>query len=364
MDSLQEIQSAIDSFYEQTKKLVGTTIVERENWNNTVTFESVKHYAYGIGDDSPRWVDANYVIAGGRRVAPPAYLTSVFYPMLHGANIQAPLSSLIGEIEYIWSSPVYVGDAITANATISDCYEKTGRKGRRMIFVISKVEYMNQKKEKIAESKGTMIRSTQVGSELMLQRSVYRYSQSELEQIEKQIMMKFRRGHEGRKFSEVKVGDDLGAVVKGPLTIGDMVAWNAGNGPGYRAAELAWKDVRKSPHTAVINPLTGHPVKYSLQHEDLHLSSQRGMPLPFANGVMVFAWCSTLITSWIGDSDLLSNLRVRLGEPYFYGDTAWVAGKVASRETVNGKNVVGIELAATNQLGGSMASGSAKVVLQ
>jgi len=119
-------------------------------------------------------------------------------------------------------------------------------------------------------------------------------------------------------------------------------------------------DVVKAPHTAVKNPVTGWPVKYSQQHEDFHLAAQRGMPGPFDNGVMRFAWVCPLLTNWMGDAATLKRLYVQVRTPGIYGDTTWYRGTVA--EKLDG-GVVKIRITGINQVGITTTTGEAEVVL-
>jgi acyl dehydratase len=142
-----------------------------------------------------------------------------------------------------------------------------------------------------------------------------------------------------------------------------MVCWNAGLGPAYKAGRLGYLDLLKAPHAAVRNPVTGWRVKYSQQHEDFNLASQRGMPGPFDNGVMRFAWVCPLVTNWMGDEGWLRKLYVQVKTPNIYGDTTWYKGKVLEKTKENGKGVVKIGISGVNQVRVTTTEGRAEVVL-
>jgi acyl dehydratase len=330
-----EVDARIEEFIARTRALNGSEVRERDAWNTEASADAIRHFAYGTDDGNPLWLDANY--AAGRRygkvMAPPAFLVSVLYPILHGAPMDAPLSSLIGGLEFEWFQPIFVGDKLRAKSVQKDMYEKKSSTGRRLIFVISECTYWNQQDVVVAKATGTMIRATQVGTELLFERPIYRYTERELEAIGKAFQEERRTGPEKVSWEAVSVGDDIPPIVRGPLTIGDMVCWNAGLGPSYKAGRLGYLDL--APHTAVRNPVTGWKVKYSQQHEDFNLASQRGMPGPFDNGVMRFAWVAPLITNWIGDEGFLRRLYVQVRTPNIYGDTTWYRGKIVGKSRVS-----------------------------
>jgi acyl dehydratase len=363
--ALELADKLIDEFIERTKALDGRVVHERSSWNREVTQDSIRHFAFGIGDDNPMWLDRGYAAdAGHKRLpAPPAYLCSVLYPILHGAPMVAPLSSLIGGLEYQYFAPVLEGDRIDAVAIQKNTYEKKSSSGRRLIFVISEVTYTNQREETVGTATGTMIRATQVGEDLLYSPPLYRYRKEELDRIAAAIHAEKRRGGVPLTVDQVQPGKGIPGIVRGPLTIGDMVCWQAAIGPSYRAGALGYLDCIKAPHTAVTNPITGWPVKYSQQHEDVHLAAQRGMPGPFDNGVMRYAWVSPLITNWMGDLGSLRRLSVQVRRPHIYGDTIWYSGTIV--EKVAGKDGTQIKIAikGVNQLGNLTTTGEAEVLV-
>jgi acyl dehydratase len=363
--ALREADKLIDEFIERTRALDGKVVHERSCWNRDVTQDSIRHFAYGIGDDNPMWLDAAYAERSRYKclAAPPAYLCSVLYPILHGAPMEVPLCSLIGGLEYRYLQPVLEGDRIDAVAIQKETHEKRSSSGRRLIFVISEVTYTNQRGETVGTATGTMIRATQVGDELLFDRPLHRYRKDELDLIAAGIRSEKRTGNKRLMADDVQVGQALPAIVRGPLTIGDMVCWQAAIGPSYRAGPLGYLDCLKAPHTAVTNPITGWPVKYSHQHEDVHLAAQRGMPGPFDNGVMRFAWVSPLLTNWMGDEGELRRLSVQVRKPHIYGDAVWYSGRVIEKDALDGGCTVKIAITGVNQLGKLTTSGEAEVFL-
>jgi hypothetical protein len=183
-----------------------------------------------------------------------------------------------------------------------DFYEKRNREGRRLNFVISEVTYRNQRNELVATARGTMIMATQVGMRKMMEHTPPRYADADLKRLDNAWRSEYRRGGETLYFEDVQVGSSIPEIVRGPLTIGDLVAWNPAIGPSYKAGSWGYLDLTRAMHTAMFNPVTNFPVKYSQQHEDFTLAAGRGMPALFDNGVMRFAWAAPLITNWIGTS--------------------------------------------------------------
>jgi acyl dehydratase len=358
-----EIDAQIDKYVARTRELTGHEVREREPWNTEVSADAIRHFAYGTDDDNPLWRDPDYAARTrhGANMAPPAFLVSVLYPILHGAPMRAPLASLIGGVAYEWFERIRLGDQLRATSVQKDFYEKKSGRGRRLNFVISEVTYWNQSGQVVGKATGTMIMASQVGEQLQMERRVRRYGEDELAELDCAFKAETRAGECGPAFEDLAVGDELPRIMRGPLTIGDMVCWNAAIGPSYKAGRWGHLDLQKSAHTAVHNPATGFAVKYSQQHEDFNLAAQRGMPGPFDNGVMRFAWVAPLVTNWMGDDGFLAKLHVQVRQPGIYGDIQTYRGRVAALDAE--RAVARIEITGTNQENEISTSGHAEVVL-
>jgi len=358
-----DAEKRIEEFIARTKEMDGKEVREREAWNSEASPDAIRHFAYGIDDDNPLWLDPAYAAKTphGGLLAPPAFLVSVLYPILHGAPMAVPLSSLIGGVAFAWERNIAAGDRLRASSVQKESYVKTNKAGRRLIFIISECTYTNQRDEVVAKGTGTMIRTLQEGTELLYDRPVKRYGGDEIEKIEAAYRAEKRTGAGPLRFEEVAAGDALPPLVRGPLTIGDMVAWNAGNGPSFKAGRRGYLDLEKAPHNAVLIPQIGIKVKNSQQHEDFNLAAGRGMPGPFDNGVMRFAWVSPFVTNWMGDAGFLERLSVQVRRPMIYGDTVWYAGEVAEKSEA--ERTVTVQITGTNQEGELATAGEAVVRL-
>ncbi len=357
-----EAESQIEDFIDKSRALTGKEVRERQAWNNGASADAIRHFAYGIDDDNPLWLDPDYAAGTPHKKlqVPPAFFVSVLYPILHGAPVAAPLSSLIGGVEFEWLRPVFAGEKLRATSVQKEMFEKTNKAGRKLIFIIGEFTYFSGEEEVVARATGTMIRTLQEGDSLLYDREVTFYGEEEIQKIEAEYRAEKRTGADTIHWEEVSVGDELPPVLRGPLTIGDMVAWSAALGPSYKAGRLGYLDIIKAPHNAVVTPKIGLPVKNSQQHEDFTLAAGRGMPGPFDNGVMRFAWSTPFVTNWMGDAGFLRRHDCKVRKPMIYGDTIRYTGKVA--EKGEGGSVT-VEFTGVNQLGELASQGSAEVIL-
>ena len=235
--SEDDANKKIDDFIAQTCALSGQVVVERALWNTTAAADAIRHFCYGIGDDNPLWLDPDYADKSpyGRLAAPPTFLISVLYPILHGAPVDVPMHSLVVEIEYRWFQSVFEGDRLRAYSKLKSAFEARKRRGRRSVYVISETDYLNHRGEIVAQAICTLMRRSRTDGDMLLDRPVYRYSLEELERIAAALKQESRTGNQQLFAEKVDIGDKLPTLTRGPLTIGDMVCWQAAIGPSYRA---------------------------------------------------------------------------------------------------------------------------------
>ena len=93
------------------------------------------------------------------------------------------------------------------------------------------------------------------------------------------------------------------------------------------------------------------------------MCNQRGMPLPFANGVNMYAMSSPLVTNWIGEDGFLKQHEGRLKKPLYYGDVLWFTGDIDTLSAVDGNTEVSIEWTALNQDEDPVLEGESTVLL-
>jgi acyl dehydratase len=64
---------------------------------------------------------------------------------------------LHGEQEFEYVKPIRAGDVLTFRSRTKDVFEKEGKRGGKMLFVIGETEYRNQKGEVVAYTRNTAI---------------------------------------------------------------------------------------------------------------------------------------------------------------------------------------------------------------
>jgi len=125
----------------------------------------IREFAQAIGDDNPIYHDAAYARKSpcGAVLAPPTFSVTKAFWRTGGTNQEiAGLDNrfiLHGEEEYEYFKPVVAGDVLTGTGKIAEAYEKAGKRGGKMIFVVFEFTFHNQKGEKVLVSRSTTIQT-------------------------------------------------------------------------------------------------------------------------------------------------------------------------------------------------------------
>ena len=344
---------------------------DRMQWIETATEDAIRHFAWGIGDNNPLWFDADYAAKSpaGSIVAPPCILYAVDSTIV--APKLAGVQWIYAGTEWTWLDHIRVNDSFKVDARLTKQEVKSGRRFGKWALQIGELEYRNQHGKLAAFAVGKCARTPRgdgnqkTDNETSDRHVSHRYQPSELADIEAQILSEPRQGSEPLYWEDVKVGDAVPQVIKGPLTITDIIGW-------YSAAQGAL-------HYGGVH---GDAVRYRRRHDDYHINEETGAKdsagrghLETSTGVDVgmggaydvgpqrIAWAQHMLTNWIGDHGFLHKLYVDVRKPNMVGDTIWWRGLVTAKWKEQGANLVDLTVEARNQVDTLSAGGTAVAAL-
>jgi len=192
------------------------------------------------------------------------------------------------------------------------------------------------------------------------------YSAEDIAAIDEQYASEGPRGGEPRYWEDVDEGDELRPLVKGPLTVTDIVCWHIGVGMGYygvKALRLGYQNRQRIPGFYQPDPL-GIPDQMMRVHWDENYAKVAGAPAMYDYGRMRECWLVHLCTDWMGDDAWLWKLDCEFRRFNFVGDTQWMRGRVARKYLAEGgRPAVDLEVWGENQRGEITTPGHATVLL-
>lgn len=192
------------------------------------------------------------------------------------------------------------------------------------------------------------------------------YTDDEIAAIDAQYESERPRGADARWWEDVAVGDEVGPMVKGPLTVTDMICWHAGMGMGLYGV----KPLRLGHHARQRIPRFYHrddlnvPDVMQRVHWDPEFARRAGNPTTYDYGRMRETWLIHLCTDWMGDAAWLWKLDCEFRAFNYVGDTQWLSGRVVRKHlAAGGRPAVDLELDCTNQRGVATTPGHATILL-
>jgi acyl dehydratase len=192
------------------------------------------------------------------------------------------------------------------------------------------------------------------------------YTDEQIDEIEEQYARERPRGAEPRLWEDVAEGDEVGPMVKGPLTVTDIVCWHTGMGMGLygvRPLRLGAQNRRRVPRFFHRDELNVPDVMQRV-HWDPDFARRSGNPTTFDYGRMRETWLIHLCTDWMGDDAWLWKLDCEFRRFNYVGDTQWLRGTVVRKHLATGdRPAVDLELSATNQRGEVTTPGRATILL-
>jgi acyl dehydratase len=142
--------------------------------------------------------------------------------------------------------------------------------------------------------------------------------------------------HATRYFEDVEVGDEVPALVKGPIEQIQLVRYAGASGD--------------------FNPI----------HQDPAFARAAGMGDVFGHGMLTMGFVAQAVTDWLG-AGTVRKIGVRFAGLVRLGDVVTCRGRVvdkrAAKEGGHGQNVVDLELWAENQKGEKVVTGRATCAL-
>ena len=192
------------------------------------------------------------------------------------------------------------------------------------------------------------------------------YTDEQIDEIEAQYARERARGAEPRWWEDVHEGDEVGPMVKGPLTVTDMICWHAGMGMGLYGVQplrLGYQNRRRIPRFFHRDPQNVPDVMQRV-HWDPEFARRSGNPTTFDYGRMRETWLIHLCTDWMGDDAWLWKLDCEFRRFNYVGDTQWLRGRVVRKLLAAGdRPAVDLELEAVNQRGEVTTPGHATILL-
>lgn len=346
--------------------------------------DAFRQVARAYGDDNPLWSDPHYASASRWKgsIAPPALVggDSLIGEDSLSAEELARQSELRGDplrgvhafyaaSEREWWAPLSPDRRIRRRTALVDVVDQPSEFGGRGIQEWTAQAFQTDDGTLLGAQYRMMYRTER---EKARERKKYddiaveQWDEASIAEVDAHYAQERQRGAEPRWWEDVSVGDPISTLVKGPLTVTDMICWHVGMGMGmYDVAplRLGYLNRQRIPRFYHLDEL-GVPDVMQRVHWDPAFARKSGNPTTFDYGRMRETWLIHACTDWMGDDAWLWRLRVEFRKFNYVGDVQWIEGHVVRHYLADeGRPAVDLELHTRNQRGETTSPATATVLL-
>ena len=368
---MAEHGSITDEGIARLKARIGKGFEGRRPWRTEVTRDAIYHLAFAIGDLSPLYLDEDYAkkTRWGTLLAPPIMIQSMdtLRAVGHSGLPEGlpGVHSIWTGSRYDWKRPLKLGDRITAKSYLKEIVEKQSSfGGGRSLYQTYEAVYQDQNGEHVGVRNDTWIRIERAAT-----REKKKYGDIQLAQWTPADIARFQEDYRRatrtaeRYWDDVKVGDTLAPIIKGPLTPTAEIAFESFFGVYLVGNIVAMRLYEKHPALMIPNE-QGVPEPPQRVHWDNPFTQRLlGLPGAYDLGPERCAWLIQGATDWMGDQGHLASIEARYHKFNYMGDVTWIRGQVTDKLEQDGKAIARLAIEAINHRDEVTATAKADVEL-
>jgi len=358
---------------EDLRSRIGVRIEDTlEPWCHEATRDNIRHYAHGIGDDNPLWCDPAYAAGTAHKgiIAPPSFLFACDRIISGYVGGLPGVHAMWAGADFNWHKTIRRNDELRTESWLKELIPHETRFSGMAIQQIYHVNFYNQDGDLLCEADSWCFRTDRdIARERGTKYDAVKgaapkiYSDAELVEIYRHYAQEEVRGKTPRYFEDVKVGDKLPTMVKGPMTVTGFIAYAQGWGGLYiRANKLNWQQIHKHPGLGIKNRF-GIPDCPERVHWESEFAATVGAPEAYDYGPERFSWLTHHLTNWMGDDGFLRQTKAQIRRHNPVGDVLYINGSITGKRQVGNENIIDIEQRAENQDGELSIFGTAQVRL-
>ena len=251
---------------------------------------------------------------------------------------------------------------------ISDVIEKESAFANKSVMVKHQTSYMNARGEDIGAYRFLMIhaeRGTAAKKGKYKATEPGMYSEEDVAKIDEVYENQYRRGAEPRYWEDVEEGEPLPPMVKGPLTMVDIIGFHIAigwGGFGINPGRMNYLNRKRMPRFYVPGRY-GFPEAVQRMHWEEDWAKKVGTPMSYDYGMMRAEYTIQYLTDWMGDDGWLWKMECEMRKFNYHGDIQWFGGKVARKFQEGPHYCVEVETWAESQRGEVTTPGKGTIIL-
>lgn len=316
-----------------------------EPWNITCTDDAVRRFAICIGDDNPLYCKPDYARATrwGGVIAPPAFEKSMGLncnPVMDPEEAKITSKALRGIQLYhsggenFYYAPIMEGTTLHRSRWVANVEDKQSEFSGRSAIVTNGLSLWDQNDRVLVDGVDWFIhaerRKKTEKTDKYVRDEPAHYTDEQLAEIEAAYDAEYRRGGDTLWFEDIVPGTALPKMVKGPLTITDLINLHMGAGwliYGNWPNRLAYENRKKLRGFYSRDEYNGWDTVQRV-HWDKDMAEKVGVRMMYDIGPVRQFHISNYLTSFAGDDAWIHRFRFEFRRFNYIGDVTWLTGEI------------------------------------
>lgn len=357
------------------------TGVVQDPWNIVATADAIRRWSLCIGDDNPFYCDADYAVKSrwGETIAPPGFEKSM--GLLRDRVMDPEEAKITSKAlrgvqlfysggENFYYAPITEGMKLFRARWVDKVEDKVSEFAGRSAIVSNGLQLWDQndavKVSGIDWFVHTERREKREGGEKYAKEIAASYSDEEIAEIEAAYDAEYVRGADTLYLEDVKVGNILPKMVKGPFTITDLINLHMGGGwlvYGNWPNRLAYENRKQLRGFYSRDEFNGWDTIQRV-HWDKDLAEKVGVRMMYDIGPVRQMHLSHYLTNFTGDDGWIYRIRYEFRRFNYMGDVTWLTGTITdARVDPELGPLVELDISGTNQRGAENIRATATILV-
>jgi acyl dehydratase len=319
--------------------------VVEDPWNIAATDDAIRRWSICIGDDNPFYCRPDYAAKTrwGRVIAPPAFEKSMGISRNAVMEPEAAheTSKALRGVQLFHSGgenfyyrPIVEGTKLYRTRYVAKVEDKKSEFSGRSVLVTNGLALWDDSDAVFVDGVDWFIHSERKPKKDSSQKYVKdepaHYTDDQLAEIEAAYDAEYRRGADTLFLEDVVVGQTLPRMVKGPLTVTDMINLHMGAGwliYGNWPNRLAYENRKKLRGFYSRDAFNAWDTIQRV-HWDSDLARDVGVNMMYDIGPTRQLHLSNYLTNYAGDDAWIYRIRFEFRRFNYMGDVTWLTGTI------------------------------------
>jgi acyl dehydratase len=351
-----------------------------EPWNMLATADAIRRWSICIGDDNPFFCRPDYAAKTrwGQVIAPPGFEKSMGIDRSRGMDPEFAheTSKALRGVQLFHSggenfyyAPIVEGTKLYRTRYVANVEDKKSEFAGRSVVVTNSVALWDDNDKIFVDGVDWFVHSERKKSgaegKYAKEEPAF-YTDEQIAEIEAAYDAEYRRGGETLYLEDVAIGQTLPRMVKGPLTVTDLINLHMGAGwviYGNWPNRLAYENRKKLRGFYSRDAFNAWDTIQRV-HWDSQLAGDVGVKMMYDIGAVRQMHVCNYLSNYAGDDAWIHRMRFEFRRFNYMGDVTWLTGTITdARVDERLGPLIELAMTGTNQRGSENIRASATILV-